>query len=177
MKIIFKMIVLLVLILLPLSAFANDFEILSFNVKEIKESSLFKWFSIKIDIRNGNKPGEIYITLKALDNDGFEIKSVTLSGEFGANQVRTLTTKTALDKNLYDNFREWTIYEAKKFENPGESSDDIKEEIERLETDLKYYKNKCILPYSPSSMKHHERMCDEAKRIENKIKKLKKSLR
>ncbi len=99
------------LIAFPVDVFAEETKVLSFDTKEMEtDSDGDVWFGIKIKVRNPGQPGRITVAVKALDKEGFELKSVLLRREFGANEVNVLLERTYLDKHRYPELDKWIIY-------------------------------------------------------------------
>jgi hypothetical protein len=99
------------LVAFPVDVFAEETEVLSFDTKEMEaDSDGDVWFGIKIKVRNSGQPGSIVVVVKALDKEGFELKSVLLRREFGANEINVLLERTCLDKRQYPELDKWIIY-------------------------------------------------------------------
>jgi len=53
------------------------------------------WFSVKVTAKNmSNETKKVNVTLQAIDNDGFELKTETLQGTFEPNEIKILTEKS-----------------------------------------------------------------------------------
>jgi hypothetical protein len=106
---------LLVIFLMPIISFAEDFEVSDIKVKEIEtDSSGDVWFAIKVDVHNYGEQGKIIINVQGVDDDGFEIVSVSLFGDFARNQSKSITTKSYTSRAKYDWIKKWQVKSAIK---------------------------------------------------------------
>jgi len=86
-----------------------DFEVRSFNVKQIESGGLYTRYSMKVDIENSGPSGEFFVTVKAYDKDGFELDSTTFSGFINSGQLKSLTDRFLLSNEHVPNLVEWRI--------------------------------------------------------------------
>lgn len=65
--------------------------------------------SVNADVQNQDTPGTINVTISCSDKDGLELRTFTLSGEFAANETRTMTKSFDLNIKEYDACKKWSI--------------------------------------------------------------------
>lgn len=101
-----------------LSEEAEEVKVLSFETKEMEtDPDGDVWFGIKIKASNSGQPGSITGVVKALDKEGFELKSVLLHKKFGEDEVNILLERARLNKHRYPKLDKWILYEINKW--PG----------------------------------------------------------
>jgi hypothetical protein len=71
------------------------------------DSSGDVWYAIKADIANAGHRSLRGVELQAVDKDGFEIDSVTLSGNISPGKTTTLTEKTFMPYSDFKRIAEW----------------------------------------------------------------------
>ena len=90
-------------------AFAGDLVVTNIATKIVtpRDSNGDIWFAIKCTVTNRGtweRPGVI---LQAVGSDGFEIKTVSLAGDLGPGQTKTLTTKHYMAEKDFKRIAKW----------------------------------------------------------------------
>lgn len=74
------------------------------------DSSGDAWFSIQVTVRNlGDSDEKVFVTLQAVDSEGFELKSVLLIGLIRAHTSRVLTVKDCMPIKEYRVIDKWQV--------------------------------------------------------------------
>jgi hypothetical protein len=91
-------------------AFAGDLVVTNIATKIVtRDSDGVIWFAIKCTVTNRGtweRPGVI---LQAVGFDGFEIKTVSLAGDLGPGQTKTLTTKDYMAEKDFKRIAKWQL--------------------------------------------------------------------
>ena len=92
-------------------AFAGDLVVTNIATKIVtpRDSNGDIWFAIKCTVTNRGtweRPGVI---LQAVGSDGFEIKTVSLTGDLGPGQTKTLTTKDYMAEKDFKRIVKWQL--------------------------------------------------------------------
>ena len=59
----------------------------------------------------------VYVSLKALDSDGFEVENVTLGGaKLRPGEIRTFTQKERYDHDTFQKISQWSVEEVSSYE-------------------------------------------------------------
>ena len=64
-------------------------------------------YSIKCMVENDTGEEDVSITLQGLDEEGYEIDTVTIHGTISSGGSKVMTTSDSMDKKLYDQIVSW----------------------------------------------------------------------
>ena len=81
----------------------------SLSIIEIERASGYVTYSIKIDVETQGPSGEVFVTIKGLNSDGFKLDSTTLRGFIDAESTLTLTDTTRSTVQEATNISKWEI--------------------------------------------------------------------
>lgn len=113
-----KVLVFAVLLVLPVissCATAPEFKALGFGTEKLEiENGSQECFGLRINVKNGKTPGRIMAVVKALDENGFEIKSIVLEKNFRTDEEGALLGRTCFDKAPEPKTIQWIVYEIDK---------------------------------------------------------------
>ena len=108
----FFLIISLVLIVPVLVVAGEDILVGDISTKKMSEvdSGGDVWFSIKAIVKNTSQADKnIGLVLQAVDSDGFELKSVALTGIIKAGGEEILTDKTYMPDKQYRGINKWKL--------------------------------------------------------------------
>ena len=66
-------------------------------------------FSIKATVENDSNSTDVMVVIQGIDSDGFEIHSELLDGSIPVGETRVLTTRSDMNKKLYDRIVKWQV--------------------------------------------------------------------
>jgi len=81
----------------------------SLNIIELERGSGYVTYSIKVDLETQGPPGEVVVTIKGLNSDGFKLDSKTLRGDIDGDSTLTLTDTTRTTEQEAINISKWEI--------------------------------------------------------------------
>ena len=81
----------------------------SLKIIEIERASGYVTYSIKVDVKTQGPPGEVFVTIKGLNSDGFKLDSTTLRGVIDGDSKLTLTDTTRATAQEAVNISKWDI--------------------------------------------------------------------
>ena len=81
----------------------------SLTIIEIERASGYVTYSIKVDVETQSPPGEVFVTIKGLNADGFKLDSTTLRGVIDGDSTLTLTDTTRATAQEAVNISKWEI--------------------------------------------------------------------
>jgi len=81
----------------------------SLKIIELERGSGYVTYSIKIDLETQGPPGEVVVTIKGLNADGFKLDSKTLRGDIDGDSTLTLTDTTRTTEQEAINISKWEI--------------------------------------------------------------------
>ena len=81
----------------------------SLEIIEIERASGYVIYSIKVDVETQGPPGEVFVTIKGLNADGFKLDSMTLRGAIDGESTLTLTDTTKATEQEAINISQWEI--------------------------------------------------------------------
>lgn len=81
----------------------------SLKIIEIERASGYVTYSIKVDVETQGPPGEVFVTIKGLNSDGFKLDSTTLRGVIDGDSTLTLTDTTRATAQEAVNISKWEI--------------------------------------------------------------------
>jgi hypothetical protein len=81
----------------------------SLKIIEIERASGYVTYSIKVDVETQGPPGEVFVTIKGLNSDGFKLDSTTLRGVIDGDSTLTLTDTTRATAQDAVNISKWEI--------------------------------------------------------------------
>ena len=68
-------------------------------------------FVIKADVTNNTSDSKVFVSLQALDQQGFELKDMTLRGTIPPGSTKTLSDHSYMGVHDYRMVREWRLDE------------------------------------------------------------------
>ncbi len=87
-----------------------DINISDIAMKVLTEDEETLTFSIKVTVENNSPDSDVDVTLKGLDEEGFELYNFTLFGTIEPKSSRILTSlEEYVDKNLFNAITKWEI--------------------------------------------------------------------
>lgn len=99
-------------------AAAPKFTSLGFETEKMEaDSESQECFGLRLNVKNGTAPGRITATVKALDENGFEMKSIVLERAFRAGEEGALLGRTCFDKAPEPKTIHWIVCEIDKEED------------------------------------------------------------
>ena len=81
----------------------------SLEIIEIERASGYVIYSVKVDVETQGPPGEVFVTIKGLNSDGFKLDSKTLRGDIDGESKLTLTDTTKATAQDAMNISKWEI--------------------------------------------------------------------
>lgn len=81
----------------------------SLKIIELERGSGYVTYSIKVDLETQGPPGEVVVTIKGLNSDGFKLDSKTLRGDIDGDSTLTLTDTTRTTEQEAINISKWEI--------------------------------------------------------------------
>ena len=81
----------------------------SLKIIELERGSGYVTYSIKVDLETQGPPGEVVVTIKGLNSDGFKLDSKTLRGDIDGDSTLTLTDTTRATEQEAINISKWEI--------------------------------------------------------------------
>jgi hypothetical protein len=81
----------------------------SLKIIEIERAYGYVTYSIKIDVETQGPSGEVSVTIKGLNSDGFKLDSMTLRGVIDEDSTLTLTDTTTATEQEATNISKWEI--------------------------------------------------------------------
>ena len=81
----------------------------SLKIIELERGSGYVTYSIKVDLETQGPPGEVVVTIKGLNSDGFKLDSKTLRGNIDSDSTLTLTDTTRATEQEAINISKWEI--------------------------------------------------------------------
>jgi hypothetical protein len=81
----------------------------SLKIIELERGSGYVTYSIKVDLETQGPPGEVVVTIKGLNSDGFKLDSKTLRGNIDGDSTLTLTDTTRTTEQEAINISKWEI--------------------------------------------------------------------
>lgn len=86
-------------------------------IKKLSQYEDIIQIALKVEVKNlarGRK--EIFVEIQAIDGDGFEVESYTLSGKLNSGEMKTLSQKFETYEDVYRNIRGWQIKEISQYD-------------------------------------------------------------
>ena len=81
----------------------------SLKIIELERGSGYVTYSIKVDLETQGPPGEVVVTIKGLNSDGFKLDSKTLRGDIDGDSTLTLTDTTRATEQEAISISKWEI--------------------------------------------------------------------
>jgi len=81
----------------------------SLKIIELERGSGYVTYSIKVDLETQGPPGEVVVTIKGLNSDGFKLDSTTLRGVIDGDSTLTLTDTTRATEQEAISISKWEI--------------------------------------------------------------------
>jgi hypothetical protein len=81
----------------------------SLKIIEIERASGYVTYSIKVKVKTQGPSGEVFVTIKGLNSEGFKLDSKTLRGVIDGDSTLTLTDTTRISGQDAANISKWEI--------------------------------------------------------------------
>lgn len=87
------------------------------SIKIISQFEEIMQIALKVVVKNlAKKKKDIFVEIQAVDEDGFELESYTLSAKLKAGEVKTVSQKQEIYEDTFRNIREWQIREISQYD-------------------------------------------------------------
>lgn len=86
-----------------------DYEVSDIKTKILKKEKNEILFSIKATVRNLTDDEEVFVELQGIDDEGFEIFPLTLTGHIKPGEERTLTSSYIIDQYFFEQIVDWQV--------------------------------------------------------------------
>ena len=82
--------------------------IFDFATKKLKVEDGDVELSVKLSVENQTDDEDVYVTVKGLDAEGFEVLNFIMDGKVSIGATKTLTTiESYIDEKLFRQIRSW----------------------------------------------------------------------
>lgn len=86
---------------------SKEYIVSDISSKKIKDSDGEIFLAIKATIKNLSDDAGVSVNIQGVDEDGFEISIINLSGEIPVGDRKILTASRHVDKKLLQHITEW----------------------------------------------------------------------
>lgn len=83
----------------------SDFAVKAISVDDYNDVK----FAVKLTVKNNTRDEDVYFDLQGLDEEGFEIETVSINCEVSPGGSRKISTHDEMSADLFEQIVEWQV--------------------------------------------------------------------